>query len=88
MKRKQTIKSRAAANSDGHLKPGFRVGDRVVFRLVESLVHGTITEDRGALAGDGQHIYRVRAEYGPDEFMFGEFPEDKLKPETEAASCC
>jgi hypothetical protein len=88
MKQKQIIKPRAVANGNGQRKPGFKVGDRVVFRLVESLVHGTITEDRGALAGDGQHIYRVRAEYGPDEFMFGEFPEDNLKSETEAVSCC
>jgi hypothetical protein len=49
-------------------------------------VTGVITEDRGPLAGQGRHIYRVLATIDPDESMDLELIEDDLEPAPDRAT--
>ncbi len=56
----------------------FDVGDQVVFRLVNRIVHGVVVEDLGPIAAGARGLYRVQANFGPEEIMMFEIPEDEL----------
>ena len=56
----------------------FDVGDQVVFRLVNRNVRGVIVEDLGPIAAGGRGLFRVQANFGPDEIMMFEIPDDEL----------
>lgn len=65
-------------------KPVFRIGQRVNFTLVDELMHGVISEDRGPLGEDGKRIYQVEADFGSDEPRIFELAEEDLSLESEA----
>jgi len=44
------------------IKPRFKVGDRVRFKLGAHRVLGTIVEDRGPIGLDGRQLVRVEVE--------------------------
>lgn len=56
----------------------FHVGQQVVFRLVNRIVRGVVVEDLGPIAAGARGLYRVQANFGPEEVMMFEIPEDEL----------
>ena len=62
-------------------KATFNVGERVCFPLVNRIVEGVVTEDRGALAANGRHILAVTVKMQPDEpDMIYEIGDYELSP--------
>jgi hypothetical protein len=67
---------RKAAKLD---RRGLRVGSTVRFRFGVTDVTATVTEDRGPLGKGGEHIFRIRFEFGGDgEQLETEVEESRL----------
>lgn len=56
----------------------FHVGDKVFFCLVNQIVQGIVTEDRGPIAAGARSLYQVRVNLPSNEIMVFEIPEDEL----------
>lgn len=59
-------------------KPEIRLGDKVGFRIGLVDAKGTIIEDRGPLAGQGRHIYRIAFRFDEDYDRFIELAEGEF----------
>lgn len=59
--------------------PRFQPGALVKFRLARRFVRGRVTEYRGPLAVDGQHLYRVEVPLSEKYVQAYEIPEEELK---------
>ena len=67
-------------------KPLFHVGQRVTFTLVQEMIHGVVSEDRGPLAEQGKRLYQVQADFGLDEPRVFELVEEDLTPDATVAA--
>lgn len=63
----------AAVRQTGRL-----VGRKVGFRIGLVNATGTVVEDRGPLAGNGKHLYRISFRFDEDYDRFIELSEDQF----------